>query len=197
MRFHEWISAREADRDAVTGLTVDARPEGVWSALPDELFEMTALEELLLIAHDGLAISARITELTALRSLTLAGGRYLLPDELGELSSLRELAITGFEMAPLPASARNLRLERLRLEAKNWDESIEVIAAIPVAINVTLLDAHPMFAEDLERMDLSAWSELRELEIDAFEDFSPTVFERKLRNCGFAINHKRQVDWNL
>lgn len=54
----------------------------------------------------------------------------------------------------------------------------------------SLLDGPTNAAEELERADLSAWSELSELEIDTSPGFRPTVLERKLPKCGFCINEK-------
>lgn len=189
--------ALAAPRAEVRTLTVDVNRTGVaWETWPDELWTLSELEVLRLDQGRLFTVPSRIRELSKLRVLELRGGFQWFEPGLGELAQLRELAISGKRLEIPPGHLANLRLDRLSLRGR-WDASVEAVARIPVRVNVTLLDGHPEAASWLEQQDLSAWRELEELEIDAFEDFAPAIFERKLRRCGFAINRKRRVDWTL
>ncbi|MFN0251535.1 MAG: hypothetical protein ACKV2T_31965 [Kofleriaceae bacterium] len=114
---------------------------------------------------------------------------------LGELAKLRELTLCGDDII-VPAELAKLSLDRLAIWGR-WRESMDVLRTVPVRINITLIDGHPGDATTLLRGDLSAWRDLEELEIDAFENFRTDGLERKLPRCGFAINRKREVDWRI
>lgn len=191
--FYDLQSALAAGTPSVTSLTIDANQGEVWESWPDELWTLTELQELRLNQGCLYTVPSAIRSLTRLRVLELAFRFQFFEPGLGELASLREFVIRG--PAPnLPADLANLSLDRLTIDA-DWSGCVETVAAIPVRTNVTLSDNHPSAAEKLERQDLSAWKNLEELEIDAFEDFQPTLFERKLPRCGFAINRKRSALW--
>lgn len=187
--------ALSAGPENARALCIDAvANEDQWSDCPAELWTLTQLESLALRHHQpGLKLPSDIQKLQNLRSLELAGSLHV-PPEIGLMTSLRELKLTGHGGQFLPATLKDLRLDRLHMD-NDWQQHIDLIASIPVRINVTLAYGFPGAAEDLEQKDLSAWAELQELEIDAFEDFEPTVFERKLKHCGFAINRMSRVEW--
>lgn len=194
--FQTLEAALAADPVEVRTLDVDAnRPGGAWEQWPEELWRFDHLEVLRLNQGRLYRLPSAIRALTRLRVLELRGAFQWIEPGLGELSQLRELSFSTGRLQ-LPGELANLSLDRLAARAR-WDDSLEVIARIPVRHNVTLVDGHPDAAAWLEQQDLSAWRDLKELEIDAFEDFEPTVLARKLPRCGFAINRMRRVDWEI
>lgn len=195
--FHSLAEALAAERSTVRELVVDANRAGnAWASWPEELWTFENLEVLRINQGRLYEVPSQIRALTRLRVLEVRGAlQRVAPAGIGELAQLRELSFATGRLQ-LPDDATKLTLDRLEIRAR-WDDSLEVIARIPVRINVTLIDGHPDAAEWIERRDLSAWQELQELEIDAFEDFEPTVFARKLPRCGFAINRIRRVDWQI
>lgn len=161
------------------------RPGWAWTAWPDALWTLASLESLTIIQRALFEIPAAIRSLTNLRSLEVRGStNRIAPGGLGELASLRSLTWIG---APtFPADLSKLRLDHLKIVG-SWGRALPVLATIPVRINVTLLGDEPA-ADDLATLDLSAWRALQELELDAYPDFDPRVFDRSLPRCGFAIN---------
>jgi hypothetical protein len=193
--FHSFTEALAADPESVTTLIVDANRGEIWQEWPAELWTLTHLEVLRLTQTLLYRVPSELRALQRLRELELHGRFTWFEPGLGDLADLRRLILHVGKLE-LPREITKLTLDRLEIWG-DWTPSLDVIAKIPVRTNVTLIDAHPDAASLLEEQDLSAWRELEELEIDAFEDFEPTVFERKLRRCGFAINRKRKVDWTI
>ncbi len=155
-----------------------------WSSWPEALWTMTTLESLTITSRLQ-SIPAEIRALTNLQTLVIRGStQRAATGGLGELASLRTLDWSAPQS--LPSDVRKLRLDRLKIVGA-WGDVLPALATISVRVNVTLLGDEPA-AEELAMMDLSAWRDLQELELDAYPDFDARVFERYLPNSGFAIN---------
>jgi internalin A len=82
------------------------------TALPDEVFDLPDLTELILYDNRLSALPARIGELKTLQKLVLQGNRLRqIPPEIGELTDLRMLALGDNRLTALPAEL--WRLEQL------------------------------------------------------------------------------------
>ncbi len=192
--FTSLAAALEAEVSSVRALVVDANSSEAWTAWPEDLWRLEDLE-VLRLNQPRARLPSAIRALRRLRVLEVSHSIQFVEAGIAELRELRELTL-GCAALRLPREVANLTLDRLTCRGA-WDYSMELVARIPVRVNVTLVDGHPRAADELEALDLPAWRALEELEIDAFEDFEPTGFERKLPRCGFAINRKRKVDWTI
>lgn len=90
------------------------------NVLPEELFELTWLEELDLSFNELTTLPEQLGELTSLIHLSLArNDLHVLPDGIGQLQALESLSLRGNRLRTLPESAgKLLALEELDL-AKN------------------------------------------------------------------------------
>ena len=184
----------------VTTFVAGQQGSGTWQKVPKQLLQMARLESLSIHWQaPGLELPRGIGALTHLRSLDIAG-RVRFPPEIGQLRNLREFKLEHSSTEPvlLPDEMTQLELERLHISAIDWPSALDIIRRIRVSQNVTLLRGDGFAAEDLERADLSAWSQLKELELDVAREVRPTILARKLPNCGFCLNpieEPSRPDW--
>jgi len=91
--------------------------------LPDEIFDLPDLTELILYDNRLTALTPRIGELKTLTNLVLQGNRLRqVPPEIGELTELRMLALGDNRIASLPAQLWQLgKLQELLLGDNQLD----------------------------------------------------------------------------
>jgi internalin A len=94
------------------------------TALPDEIFELPDLTELILYDNRLAALPPRIAELKTLRKLVVQGNRLRqIPPEIGELANLTMLALGDNRISGLPAELWQLgNLQELLLSDNQLTE---------------------------------------------------------------------------
>jgi len=100
------------------------------ATIPNEVFQLKLMEELVLANNSISALPDAIAELTSLQALDLSGNRITrLPQEIVQCMALRELKLAGN-----PIGLGNLAEGQLRPALENYFQSTPSAASAPVRV---------------------------------------------------------------
>lgn len=159
--FSDWFEAhKETLITSVTELDLDGR---CLESLPEELWQLTALEFLSLEGNRLRVLPAGIGELRELKLLNLTGNDLIsLPQELGHLTQLEKLDVIGNALTELPEEIGALHaLKELCLSDNG-------LTAIPLVLcSLSTLKVLQMSGNQLDALpwQLNKLSELRVLKV--------------------------------
>ena len=130
-------------------------------SLPDEVFQLTNLQELVAIRCKLDVLNDRIGELTNLELLNLTGNHLIkLPESIGELVNLKKLIVSRNLIESLPESISNLH-KLVLIDA--WENPIYALPESISELRETLKTI------DLRQIDLRDW------EVEKMEEQLPNT----------------------
>lgn len=145
-------------------------------SLPEEVFQLTNLQQLIVSRSRLCMLNHRIGELTHLQYLDVSANQLVrLPDELCNLVELKELIINRNHIEALPENIGNL-LSLTYIDA--WDNPLYELPPSIADLRYTLLEL------DLRQV------ELRDEELEAMERLLPATRIQYTSTCDCHSNRK-------